>query len=486
MLCPVSDQTVGGESDAKSSRRSFFMTLAVVFVSETIVMIALAHCPFSSAHAVLVDPIVLALMTAPMLSWTVLRPMRRALDRQRASERSAHAARDAAEKATAAKSRYLAHMSHELRTPLNGVIGMTSLLRETRLDPEQREYANAVGVCGEQLRTLVNDILDLSKIEAGKLELERVTFDVRDVLDDAISIVSASLTDREITVERHVDASVPTHVSGDPLRLRQIFINLAANAAKYTRQGRITLAITRTDGDLMRCSVRDDGQGIPEDKLPALFREFSQATTADSRIHGGTGLGLVICKQLVELMGGTIGVTSTLGTGSEFWFTARLPAAAAPVADVPNLRQLTTNGRLDHIRGHRILVADDNAINRRYAVLLLERKLGFRVTTVTNGIEAVRELETNDYDMVLLDCEMPGMSGPDVARLIRDRNSRVRDHDIPVVAVSAAATRGEVDQCLGAGMDAFVAKPIDVEVLVGVMERSLANRASAWESVVVG
>jgi signal transduction histidine kinase/ActR/RegA family two-component response regulator len=456
------------------------VTLGVVFVSETAIMIALERCPFASTHAVLVDPIVLALMTAPLLSLTVLRPMRRALDRQRASERRALDARDAAEKATAAKSRFLAHMSHEIRTPLNGVTGMTSLLRETSLDAEQSECAEAIATCGDQLRTLVNDILDLSKIEAGKLELESVPFNVREVMDDAIRIVTAAVQDRAVVVERSVRGDVPDFVLGDPLRLRQVFINLAMNAANYAQGGAITMTIADAgqpaDGDLLRCSVSDTGQGIAENTLALLFRDFSQTSASDSRRHGGTGLGLAISKQLVEMMGGTIGVNSTVGMGSEFWFTARLPKAAASGACVTTLRQATTLAPLGAIRGRRILVADDNAINRRYAVLLLERKLGCLVTTVTNGVEALRELGNNDYDLALLDCEMPELCGPEVTRMVRNRTASVRDHDLPIVAVSAAATKGEVDLCLSAGMDAFVAKPIDVEVLVDVIEKCLANR----------
>lgn len=379
---------------------------------------------------------------------------------------------DAIEKAKAAnkaKSLFLASMSHEIRTPLNGVLGMASLLNDNTLTDEQRERVETIQTSGDTLLSLLNDILDLSKIEAGRLDLEIVDFDVSKIVDSVHDLWEPQATSKGLDFECGSDPVVLSLLQSDPTRIKQILFNFLSNALKFTETGQIGLHVRQSgikDGVLeTRFEVRDSGMGIEAEKQQNLFKTFSQADNSITRRFGGTGLGLAISKHLAEEMGGQIGVDSTEGQGSTFWFTVVCPAGSKENLEASADQNGAEEGG---DRTLRILVAEDNMVNQAVVRAMLERA-GHRIDIVGNGLEAVSAVARAPYDLILMDVQMPEMDG--ITATKRLRATQEADNPIPIIALTANAMKGDRERYLEAGMTDYVSKPIDPVHLFSAIRR---------------
>lgn len=389
--------------------------------------------------------------------------------KQRAEE--LQAARIAADAASEAKSRFLAHMSHEIRTPMNGVMGMLDLVLDTELSASQREYLGYARQSAHSLLGLLNDLLDHSKAESGKLLLEKIDFSVREIIANVFSPFVAQADAKGIELIWLVDEAVPEYLRGDPTRLRQILLNLVSNAIKFTDAGevRVSATVESIDGGstMLRFQVADSGPGLPPEKQQHIFEAFSQGDESITRRFGGTGLGLTICRDLVSLMGGRIWVESEPGRGSAFHFTTVL--AEAECVSQPGPQEATSSSEPDIDRSLRILVAEDNLVNQKLIAALLS-KFGHELELAAHGEHALSLLDGNRFDLVLMDVQMPVMDGLEATRRIRAAEASSHKR-LPIVGVTAGATPAELQACIASGMDFCITKPVQADSLKKALAR---------------
>jgi len=391
------------------------------------------------------------------------------------STRQLAIAKEYAESASKAKGEFLANMSHEIRTPMNGIMTVVEFLEETTLTSKQRELTDIIKSSSENLLTIINDILDFSKIEAGQIELEHINFSLPDELDSVLKPLILKAREKGLIIKLSYDQNIPEILMGDPLRIKQIIINLVNNAIKFTSSGGVFVTVKylskNADHHLLRFDVKDTGIGIPSKNLHKLFKSFSQTDASSTRKYGGTGLGLAISKNLVGLMKGEIHVESKHGDGSTFWFTIELEESSGQISAPPkmNKNQSTDSKSLN------ILIVDDNAINRKVAEMTIS-KLGHQTQLAVNGYEAYHQFLNNKFDIILMDVHMPEMDGLETTALIRkyEKDEQITA-PIPIVAMTAAAMKGDKERFLESGMNDYISKPFKISDIEKVIANSFIS-----------